>query len=159
MASSNDSSLHGLNRTATGFNCAANERVRASLRPEISIVGTPRPDPLSFSHISIPVISGMCMSATKQAFEVGISLASTSAALPKVLTQNPEVERSLYSERRHDASSSTTRTVAGLSGLASLFVSAALATVLMSLAQPFPQFSSKLPIQSSQFGFLANRSR
>src|SRR5271170_8285995 len=56
----------------------------------------------------------MSMSTTMHAFVLGVSLASNSDGLPKVVTRNPEAESSLFSERRTDGSSSTTSTVAGL---------------------------------------------
>ena len=114
IASSRGSSSNGLNRTATASDCVASERVLASVLPVISIVGKPRPEPFRTSHISIPFISGMSMSTTMHAFVLGVSLASNSDGLPKVVTRNPEAESSLFNERRTDGSSSTTSTVAGL---------------------------------------------
>jgi hypothetical protein len=114
IASSSGSSSNGLNRTATASECAASERVLASVRPVIKIAGRPRPRPLRASHISIPVISGISMSTTIHALDRGVSLASNSDGLAKVLTRNPEAETSLFSERSNDGSSSTTSTVAGL---------------------------------------------
>ena len=54
------------------------------------------------------------MSTTMHALDRGVSLASNSDGLAKVLTKNPEAETSLFSERSNDESSSTTSTVAGL---------------------------------------------
>jgi len=48
------------------------------------------------------------------AFDRGVSLASNSDGLAKVLTRNPEAETNLFNERSNDGSSSTTNTVAGL---------------------------------------------
>ena len=48
IASSSGASSNGLNRTATASDCAASERVLASVRPVISIAGRPRPEPCHF---------------------------------------------------------------------------------------------------------------
>jgi hypothetical protein len=105
---------NGLKRTATESACAACKRVLASVLPVISITGKPRPERLRTSHISIPVISGMSMSTTMQAFDVGISLAISSDGLANILTENPEAEISLVKPRRTDGSSSATSTIHGL---------------------------------------------
>ena len=86
IAANKGSSSKGFKRSAIGSDFAASDRVCASLRPVISMVGRLRPDFFRISHISIPVISGRSMSTTMQALDAGISLASNSDGLLNVWT-------------------------------------------------------------------------
>jgi len=117
MASSNNSSSKGLNSTATASDFSASARILGSVRPVISIVGSPRPKASRDSDIATPVISGRSMSTTMHAFEVGVSLAINSDGLANAFASNPEAESSRFSELRTEGSSSITSTVAGRSVL------------------------------------------
>src|ERR1700721_2571985 len=113
IASSSGSLSNGLKRTATESDCAARKRVLASVLPVTSIAGRPRPERFRTSHISIPLISGMSISTTMHAFDVGISLAINSDGLANILTANPEAEISLLYEQGRGGSCPTPRRVQG----------------------------------------------